>query len=139
MKMAFRRLPKTTQNRPKRLPRTSFFRPRFRPRFRIDFGRILAPKMPPFGHPFRCQNRSKKLSKFNLQKRWAQERPKTPPRGSQDGPGRPQERPRPSQDAPRSAFWPPWAPKLAQVRPKTALGTPSFQKTRFFTKYKENQ
>ena len=30
MKMAFRRLPKTTQNRPKRLSRASFFQLRFR-------------------------------------------------------------------------------------------------------------
>ena len=94
---------KTTQNPPKRLPRASFFRLRFRPRFWNDFGTILAPKMPPFGHPFRCQNRSKKRSKIELQKRSPQERPKTP----QELPRDPPRRPRRTQNDPKT---PPWDP-----------------------------
>ena len=116
--MAFRRLPKTTQNRPKRLPRTSFFRPRFRPRFRYDFGRILAPKMPPFGHPFGAQNRSKKRSEIGLPPRSLQDRPKsaqdppkTPPGPPRRAPGLPKRPPGPPSDAPRS---PPGPPRTTQ-------------------------
>ena len=56
--------PKTTQNPPKSLPRHDFFALKFRPRFGIDFGAILGPKMPPLGHTFGDQNRSKKLLKI---------------------------------------------------------------------------
>ena len=65
-KNAPRASPKTTQNRPKSVPRGDFFALKFRPRFGIDFGAILAPKMPPFGHPFGDQNPSKKRSKIGL-------------------------------------------------------------------------
>ena len=44
-------LPKTIQNRPKSLPRGKLFPLKFQLRFGIDFDAILAPKMPPFGHP----------------------------------------------------------------------------------------
>ena len=61
---AFRGSPQTTQDRPQTTPRGNFFALKFRPRFVIDFGTILPPKMPPFWHPFRSQNRSRKKSKI---------------------------------------------------------------------------
>ena len=114
-------LPKTSQNRPKRLPREAFFRLRFRLRFWNDFGPILAPQTPPFGHPFRSQNRSKKRSKIHLQKRWAQERTKTP----------------------LGSFWGRFVCLLGCFlgtfwdpnRPKIALGCVLSSKTSFLTKY----
>ena len=121
-------LPKTSQNRPKRLPREAFFRLRFRLRFWNDFGPILAPQTPPFGHPFRSQNRSKKRSKIHLQKRWPQERPKTPPRGSQDAPGRPRDPPRRPQEAPRTPQEDPRSsprgPREPPREPKSPPGSP---------------
>ena len=101
MKIVPRWPPKTTQNRPKRLPRTSFFRPRFR----IDFCRILAPKMPPFGHPFRCQNRS-------MDPRAPQDAPKRLPR-------RPREAPRAPKTLPRCPPERILAPLGAQVGPSS--------------------
>ena len=111
MKMAFRRLPKTTQNRPKRLSRASFFQLRFRLRFLINFGAILPPKMAPSGHPFRDQNRPQHRSKFDLEKRSPQESPKTrqelprePSRCPKRRPGTPQDAPRAAQGPPNSIF-----------------------------------
>ena len=68
---------KMTQDRPKSLPRGNFFALKFRPRFWIVFCSILAPKMPPFWHPFRSQNRPQKRSKIELPKKSLQDRPET--------------------------------------------------------------
>ena len=87
--------PKIAQDRPKSLPRGNFFALKFRPRFGIDFGSMLAPKMPPFWHPFGGQNRSKNRSEIGLLKKSLQDRPKT----AQDRPKMPPGPPRSSQDA----------------------------------------
>ena len=85
--------PKTTQNRPKRLSRASFFQLRFRLRFLINFGAILPPKMAPSGHPFRDQNRPQHRSKFDLEKRLPQESSKTRQELPREAPGRPKSTP----------------------------------------------
>ena len=129
--MAFGRLPKTTQNRPKRLSRASFFQLRFRLRFLINFGAILAPKMAPSGHPFRDPNRPQHRSKFDLEKRWPQEspktrqelpreapgRPKSSPRAPPGGPGTPQELPGRPQEAPRRLPRRPKSRKSSSISP----------------------
>ena len=115
------RLPKTTQDRPKSAPRGHFFALKFRSKFWIDFGSVLAPKMAPLGHPFRHQNRPKKRSKFELEKRSPQEGPKTPPELPRDAPGRPKSSPGTPQDAPRA---PQDAPRRTQEAPKTPPGRP---------------
>ena len=130
--------PKTSQNRPKSPPRRNFFALKFRPRFGIDFGPILALQMPPFGHPFGDQNRSK-IDQKNDQKFYCskcrlkiatrppktlpgppQERPQTPqdhPKTTQELPKRP---PRPPQMPPRVSRRPQDAQKCSQEAPKTA-------------------
>ena len=95
-------LPKTSQNRPKRLPREPFFRLRFRLRFRDDFGTILAPKMPPFWHPFGDQNRAKKWSKIGSLQMSPQDRPKTAQDLPKTPPRAPQEPPRPPKRSKRA-------------------------------------
>ena len=122
--MTLQRPPKTSQNRPKSLPRASLFRLRFRLRFWNDFGTILAPQMPPFGHPFRCQNRSKKRSKIELQKRSPQERPKTPQELPRDPPRRPKSAPRRPKTPPRGSQDAPGTPPGAPGTPPDALPDP---------------
>ena len=89
-KNAPRAPPKTTQNRPKSVPRGDFFALKCRPRFGIDFGAILAPKMPPFGQPFGDQNRSKNYQEFDC----AKCRLKIATRPPKTSLGPPQERPK---------------------------------------------
>ena len=124
------RPPKTTQNRPKSVPRGDFFALKFRPRFRIDFGPISGPKMPPFGLPFGDQNRSKKLSKIDRIINWLQDSPKTtsrppkrPPRASQEAPRRPQDPQKWPQEPPRS---PPDSPRCAQETQKSPQDTVTY-------------
>ena len=108
---------KSTQNRTKTTPRGDFFALRFAPLFLIDFCSVLAPKMPPFGHPFCSQNRSKKSSNIELTQKSLQDHPISP----QDGPRSPQEAPRGSQERPQK---PKKHPKRAQDRPKKLQEAP---------------
>ena len=84
--------------------------------------------MPPFGHPFQSQSRSKKRSKFDLQKRSTQRAPRgsqEAPRGSQEVPRRSQEAPkRPSGGARRCPRGPQEAPKRIQEAPRGAKRRP---------------
>ena len=102
-------LPKTIQNRPKSLPRGKLFPLKFQLRFGIDFGAILAPKMPPFGHP-----RASKIVPETFAGA-----PKMLPRG-------PKTSPRGSKDTQREAFW---EPKWYQNRTKIEVESEDEKKT----------
>ena len=80
--------PKISQDGPKTAPRRSsrllfafvkldFDITSFWDRFGLDLGSLLPPQMPPFGHPFRVQNRSKNRSQSGLFNKSLQDRPKT--------------------------------------------------------------
>jgi hypothetical protein len=83
---------KSTQNRTKTTPRGYFFALKIAPLLLIDFWSVLAPKMPPFGHPFCSQNRSNKSSEIQV-----------PQKSPQDHPISPQDRPKRLQEAPKRA------------------------------------
>ena len=66
----------------------------------VDFGSLLPPQMPPFGHPFRAQNQSKNRSEIGLLKKSLQDRPKTAQDPPKTPPGLPQDPPRCLPDPP---------------------------------------
>ena len=109
---------KSTQNRTKTTPRGDFFALRFAPPFLIDFCSVLAPKMPPFGHPFCSQNRSKKSSNIEVTQKSLQDHPISP----QDGPRSPQEAPKRGPKSPKSTpRGPKIAPRSSKRLPREAL------------------
>ena len=112
---------KSTQNRTKTTPRGDLFAIKFAPRYLIDFCSVLAPKMPPFGHPFCSQNRPKKSSNIEVTQKSLQDHPISP----QDGPRSPQEGPRGSQESPKK---PKKHPKRLQKHQKEHQRTPQKQK-----------
>ena len=57
-----RRLEHRSKIAPRRLQEVTFSLLNFAPLFLIDFCSVLAPQMPPFGHPFCSQNRSQAAS-----------------------------------------------------------------------------
>ena len=125
MKMPLRHPPKTTQNRPKSLPRLNFFAIKFRPRFGIDFGTILAPKMPPFGIVYGTKIGPRAARE---QPRAAQERSRgiqERPRRAPDGPACPKGRPKISQTPPRTPqLTPDPSADLSKCLPRPARDPP---------------
>ena len=84
---------KSSQNRTKTTPRGDFSALKFALCFLIDFCSVWAPKMPPFGHPFCLQNRSKKHQKPKC--------PKSRPETTQFRHKTTQDRPKTLQEAPK--------------------------------------